>query len=117
MKMTLSTNQAADLLKADENANWSYNGAKALIQYLEELDEGAEEERELDIVAIRCEFSEYKSLYNWADEYFGGDSWMEEFGIGYAEDDEDRQDIAIRNHLNENTSVIEFEGGIIIQDF
>jgi len=39
MKLELTTSHAADLLFADKNANWTYAGARALIEYLEELEE------------------------------------------------------------------------------
>lgn len=50
----------ADELLQDEWANWSYDGAHALAEYLEELAEDMD--IELDIVAIRCEFNEYSNL-------------------------------------------------------
>ena len=50
----------ADELLQDEWANWSYDGAYALAEYLEELSEDVD--IELDIVAIRCEFNEYSNL-------------------------------------------------------
>ena len=33
MKKTLSTSEAADLLRADDNAGWSYAGARVLIAF------------------------------------------------------------------------------------
>jgi len=104
MKQTLNTNNMVDQLLDDDNANWSYNGAVALIEYLEELDLELEMETEFNVVDIRCEYSEYKSLETWAKEYFGTD-------------DEIEIDDAIREYLQDNTTVIEFDGGIIIADF
>ena len=65
MKTTLTTNQIADALKADNNANWSWNGSNALAEYLENYEEETGEEMELDIVAFRCTYSEYESLQDW----------------------------------------------------
>ena len=56
---TLSTNQAVTELMADEYANWSYEGATALVEWLEELEDSSGEPIEFDPVALRCEFSEY----------------------------------------------------------
>ena len=39
MKTTLTTSQAADILLNDKNAGWSYRGARALAEYLEEMEE------------------------------------------------------------------------------
>ena len=50
------------MLLNDEYANWSYEGAEALINYLEELSEDIGENVEFDGVALRCEYSEYASL-------------------------------------------------------
>ena len=116
MKTTLSTKQAAHLLLQDENADWSYNGAVALCEYLEQLEE-YEDEIGFYRVVIRCEFSEYRSLYSWADEHFAGDAWVEAVGISIDEEDDDVQNDAILAYLNDHTTVICFEGGVIVQAF
>ncbi len=61
MYETLTTNDIADKLLADENAGWSPAGAYALAEYLQELEDDIGEESELDVVALRCEYSEYPS--------------------------------------------------------
>lgn len=58
---TLTTNQAVTELMADDNANWSYEAATALVEWLEELEDSSGEPIEFDPVALRCEFSEYTS--------------------------------------------------------
>ncbi len=114
MKRTLTTHQIADALKRDENAAWSWEGAKALAEYLEQYEEETETEMELDIVAIRCEFSEYSGPREAAQVY----GW--EGDADYRTDDEDDLDAsaeAALEWLRDRTAVIEFNGGIIIQDF
>ncbi len=59
LKQTLTTNEAAHLLLADENAKWTYEGANAIAEYLEELSECCENDMEFCFVAVRCEYSEY----------------------------------------------------------
>lgn len=61
MYKTLTTNDIVDALLADENARWSRAGAYALAEYLQELEGNIGEEFELDVVALRCEYSEYPS--------------------------------------------------------
>ena len=56
---TLSTTQAVQELMADENANWSFEGATALVEWIEEFEEDQGEPIEFDPVGLRCEFSEY----------------------------------------------------------
>ncbi len=59
IKNTLSVSQLADLLRDDDNAGWSYCGAEVLAQHLEDLSEDIGEDIEVDVVAIRCDFSEH----------------------------------------------------------
>ena len=59
MKTTLNTSEAASLLMADENADWTRAGAYALIEHLEQLEEDCGiTEFEFDRVALRCDYSE-----------------------------------------------------------
>ena len=90
MKTTLSVYEIADLLKRDENAGWSYNGAQALAEV---LNDSMPEDEEFDRVAIRCDFSEYTSALEAAaacdyeaeereDEDGEGEEWEDEDGKG-----------------------------------
>ena len=108
MKMTMGTTEAADRLLADDNAAWSYEGARALVEYLEEIEKDTGEEIEFDRVALRCEFSEYDSAKAAAAQY---DYTPDE------EDDEDEQEAAALGWLNDRTQVIAFNWGVIIQYF
>ena len=49
--------------------NFSYEGLKALFEYLEEFEDGTGAEIELDVVAICCEFTEYESLKEYNEDY------------------------------------------------
>ena len=114
MKETLTNNEIADRLFRDENAGFSYEGAKALAEYLEQLEEDCGEEMEFDRVAIRCDYSEHSSLQDWAEDYFAGD-WREEVGV---EDcDGDDADDKIRDYIRDHGQLIEFDGGIIVSSF
>ena len=55
----LSTRELADMLLADDYANWSYEGAMALSEQLEDLH--TDIDLEFDVEAIRCAFNEYSS--------------------------------------------------------
>lgn len=59
IKNTLSVYQFADLLRADQHASWSYCGAEVLARYLKDLSEDIGEDIEADVVAVRCDYSEY----------------------------------------------------------
>lgn len=56
MYITLSTNAVIDNLMLDENASWTYEEAKAIANYYEDLEEDTGEAIELDLVAIRCDW-------------------------------------------------------------
>lgn len=109
MKTTLSTSQAADLLKSDSNANWSRAGAYALVEHLEQLEEDTGTEIEFDAVAIRCDFSEYSSALEAAQEY------------GFVTEENNTEEEALESEalewLIDRTQVIEFQGGVIIASF
>ncbi len=117
--MTLSTYQIADALKNDTCARWSYAGSLALAEYLEELEESTGEEMELDTCAIRCDFAEYDSLRDFADEYFGTtsrNSWADSIGAD-ADADDETLDEKIREYIQDHGQLIEFDGGIIVSSF
>ena len=114
--MTLSTNQIATELKNDTCARWSWNGAFALAEYLEELEDSTGEEMEFDSAAIRCDFSEYDSLQDWADDYFAVDNWRDNVECDH-DDDDDTLDEKIREYIQDHGQLIEFSGGIIVSSF
>lgn len=123
MKTTLSTSDIARALKSDQNAAWTWDGAKALAEYLEEYEESTGEEMELDVCAIRCDFSEYDSLEAWASDYFRNqadavDKLCLTLGMdGSIDEDEDEIDDLIRSFIRDHGTLIEFDGGIIVSSF
>jgi hypothetical protein len=119
MKKTLTTYDIAHELIDDENANWSRAGAFALAEYLEELEDGTGEDMEFDAVALRCDFSEYASFQEWAEDYYGDgkkDGWR--WVLDITDDmDDDEIDDEIRAHIQNDGQLIEFDGGIIVSSF
>ena len=113
MKQTMTTHQIADALKSDEYAGWSWAGSMALAEYLEQYEEETEQEMEFDRVAIRCDFSEYESLEEWAQEHFGAEDLE---SVSDLVSDESLAD-SIRSYINMRASLIEFDGGIIVSSF
>ena len=109
MKTTLSTTEAIDILRSDEFANWTYNGAKALVEWLERYEDETGCEFDFCRVTLRCDFSEYRSLVTWADSY-GAD-------LGEAPEDETERDSRLREYIQDRGQLIEFDGGIIVSEF
>jgi hypothetical protein len=74
-----------------------YEGLSALYDYLEGYEEEAEEEIELDVIALCCDFKQYDSIEDVIAEY---------------------DKIKDLDDLRDNTQVIEYgEGKLIIQNF
>ena len=79
-----------------EGYGFSRAGARALFEYLESYEQDCDIEIEYDPVGFRCEFTEYSDL--------------EEIQGVY-------DSITDLESLHDHTLVVEFDGGIIIQDF
>ena len=90
---------------ADRADSFSYHGKRALFEYLEEMEDDMGDEIELDVVAICCDFSEYSSALEAVKDY---DRDMED----EMEDEEEAPE-----WLQDQTTVLSFDGGIIIQAF
>lgn len=78
----------------------------ALFEYLEGLESDTGQEIELDVVALCCDWSEHVSAIEAASEY----GWDPDV------DETDRENSAI-SYLRDNTTVIEFDGGILVESF
>jgi len=115
MKLELSTNQAVDLLRQDEYAGWSYKGATALVEHLENLEDKLGEEINFNCIDFRCEYSEYHSVQDWLTSYYGRplEDALECAGIDHDED-EDTIDLSISEYIRERGTLIKFDGGVIV---
>ena len=111
MKITINESMFKQQFRLYGRSNqFSSNGLTALFNFLEEVyGEDGEYEYALDVVSLCCEFSEYDNAL--------------EAGLNYngllnvkslTEDEKERNALEF---LRDNTLVITFDGGIIIQDF
>lgn len=113
----LTTHDIAHELSSNKDNGFSYQGAYALAEYLEEYERSTGKNIELDTVAIRCEYSEYPSAYDAMLEYQPDDMPVEgDEGDDLVEIQEKNEQAALE-WLEERTQVITFDGGIIIQQF
>ena len=70
MKQTINMYQfERAFVNMDRSNQFSYDGLKALFEYLEEYEEDSGTEVELDVIALCCEFAEYDSLEEFQDNY------------------------------------------------
>ena len=97
-------------LKSMDRDNFSYEGAKALMEYLEDLSEDLGENIEYDPIAFCCDYAEYSDVLEVAAEYSSAPS-RDDY------DDEEEHIEAVTDWLNDNTTLIQFNGGVIIQSF
>ena len=91
---------------------FSYQALKALFEYLEELSEDTGQDIEFDPIAICCEFNECDAVATFSREYLnveGEAQAMDE----ECDDDEERLEW-VREYLEERTSVVKCEGGMIL---
>ena len=65
----LSTSQVIEYLMDDEYADWTYEEAKALSEYYDDLEIEFDEPIQFDRVAIRCDWNKYYSIADIADDY------------------------------------------------
>ena len=130
MKKTLTTHEIADALAGDEYGNFTHAGARAMAEF---LDENMPEDAEFDAVAVRCEWSQYVDLMDWADDYFrDSQDAAEKLGLTFVrsrakmglpffndvEEDDETIKAAIRHYISENAEpAIEFDGGVIVPCF
>lgn len=107
-----------DEFSEERQNTFSYEGKKALFDYLEEYEESTGEKLECDIVAFCCEYTEYDSAYEAMQQYQPDDMPVEgEEGDDLIEIQEKNEAEAL-NWLQDHTQVIELEnGGVIIQNF
>lgn len=104
--------------------NFSYEGKKALFEYIEELESDTGEETELDVIALCCEFTEYSNIQefvaNYSDDYIVWDVEPEE-----ADEEEGTEAVegeidykATLDKIRNSTTVIDIDGeSFIIQNF
>lgn len=98
MKKTINFYDFCDSFSETYKNNFSYEGKKALFDYLEQYEEETGEDVELDPIALCCEYTEYDSL--------------EELQADYSE-------IKDMEELENNTTVIRIEdtNKFIIQQY
>ena len=81
MKETVTLNRFCDAFRiAGRQAQFSQNALEALFEYLEQYEEDTGEELELDPIGVCCDFTEYGSAREAAEEY-GWDEVEEEDNI------------------------------------
>jgi hypothetical protein len=100
MKTTINQSDfiSAFMGNPERKNQFSYGALCALFEYLGEIEREAEEEMELDVVAICCDWTEYNTALEAAKAY---------------EFDKEDEDKAL-SYLTNKTSVLPLEGGNVV---
>ncbi len=70
MYQTINFSQFCDAFRSmGRNEQFTYDGKKALFEYLDDLAEDQEKGIELDVIALCCDYTEYENLADFQDEY------------------------------------------------
>jgi len=97
MKQNVSEYDFIDGFMKIRPDNFSRNGLQCLYDYLIELEDSIGQEIEFDVIAICCDFTEYKDLKEISEAY----------GRDFIETDD----------IRDFTTVIECDNSLIIQDY
>ena len=101
MKTSVNFSQFCDAFRdMNRNDNFSYDGKRALFDFIEQMDEDTGQETELDVVALCCEY--YESYM---------DSIISDYSIDVseAEDDDEKADL-VEEYLQDNTMLVSRNG-------
>lgn len=112
MKETVNESRFIQAFQALRPDNFSRKALVALFAYLDQLEQDLGEEQELDVIAICCEWTEYKDAIEAAEAYGWEAPEVEE-----GEERDDTSDRKALEFLQDNTHVVEFEGGILVLNF
>ena len=113
MKQEINFSQFCDSFPESRQNNFTYEGKRALFDYLENYEEDCDTEISLDVVALCCEYNEYSDLKDYLVNY-NTDEESETY-----DDIEDYQK-AVMQEIENKTTVISLgdnpaEDGFIIQ--
>ena len=101
MKTTVNCSDFEDAFRNHNRQDqFTYDGKKALYDWLKDLEDGQGEEIELDVIALCCEFTEYRDIVEFQANY------------SHAGDYETIEDIE-----NDTTIIKINDDSFIIQDF
>lgn len=108
MKATVTSHQFVEAFRAcGRESQFSRAALFALFDHFEIIEQYQDEEIELDPIGICCDFAEYSSAREAADDY----------GFEPDGDDDDAREKSALEWLQNRTQVIEFDDGIVIQQF
>ena len=117
MHITVTSAMFADAFRRMGRENqFSREALEALFNYLEEYEQDTGDDLELDVIGLCCDFTEYENAITAAADY-GFTSELEAEEYNSPEDFEEAREDEAREWLEDRTTVIDFDGGLIVQNF
>lgn len=112
MYETVNQSRFLDVFRQVRPNQFSRNALVALFDYLDQLEQDLGEETEFDPIALCTEWTEYADPIEAAEAY----GW-EAPEIPEGEERDDTSDRKAFGYLQDNTHVIDFEGGVLVLNF
>ncbi len=112
MKETVNESRFIQAFLATRPEQFSRNALVALFDCLGELEREEQEESELDVIALCCEWTEYRDAIEAAEAY----GWKSP-EIPEGEERDDTSDRKALEFLQDQTHVVEFDGGVLVLNF
>ena len=117
MHITVTSAMFADAFRRMGRENqFSREALEALFEYIENYEEDTGIRVELDVIGLCSEFTEYENAIMAAEDY-GFTSELEAEDYEDAESYEDAKEEEALEWLQDRTEAINFDGGLIIQNF
>lgn len=107
MKTTVTCHDFVEAFRRVRPDQFSVPALRALFEYLEELESDTGSEIELDVVSLCCDFCEYDSAIK----------AVIEFEVRDELESDDEFEAVCLQWLRDQTQVVEFDGGIVVQNF
>jgi len=107
MKETINESAFIDGFMAIRKDNFSYEGLRALYDYLTQLEDDLGEELDFDIIAFCCDYSEYESVEEYLKDY-NTDIDKEDY-VNKDDDDLEGYYQAVKDEIRDKTTLIEIE--------
>ena len=111
MKTTVNAHDFVEAFARIRPDQFSRAALLALFEHLTEVERESETEMELNVIALCCQWTEYSTMQEAAEAY-GWES--EESGDDERADTSERE---AQEFLADETTVLEFEGGVLVLNF
>ena len=112
MKETVTESRFLEVFRLVRPNQFSRPALVALFDYLDQLEQDLGEETEFDPIALCTEWTEYADPIEAAEAY----GW-EAPDVAEGEERDDTSDRKALEYLQDNTHVVEFDGGVLVLNF